>query len=202
MVRQTRRDAPSRAAERLGDWSYEISDTKLARETRAGTILQLGLYSEMLGRAQGARPGTFPRRHAGRDEPVHTFRVDDYAAYFRLVRGQMIETVRSDATATIAAEYYPGARRALRDLSVVAGLSSTSGGRTTISRSSPASRARSGASSRRDGRDADGLAQLPLPITFKPQRGSAESYERVREQARLQLESRDKTPPLHELLAD
>src|SRR6185437_2790761 len=36
----------------LGAWSYEVSDTKLARETRAGTILQLGLYSEMLTTAQ------------------------------------------------------------------------------------------------------------------------------------------------------
>src|ERR1700722_5834656 len=36
----------------LGTWSYEIADTKLARETRAGTMLQLGLYSEMLGVAQ------------------------------------------------------------------------------------------------------------------------------------------------------
>ena len=43
----------------LGAWSYEIADTKLARETRAGTILQLGLYSEMLAVAQGARPEQF-----------------------------------------------------------------------------------------------------------------------------------------------
>ena len=28
----------------LGAWSYEVADTKLAQETRAGTILQLSLY--------------------------------------------------------------------------------------------------------------------------------------------------------------
>jgi hypothetical protein len=33
----------------LGNWSYEVIDTKLARETRSGTILQLCLYSELLG---------------------------------------------------------------------------------------------------------------------------------------------------------
>jgi len=33
----------------LGPWSYEVVDTKLAKETRGGTILQLGLYSELLG---------------------------------------------------------------------------------------------------------------------------------------------------------
>jgi hypothetical protein len=38
-------DAPSA----LGGWSYQVADTKLARETRAGTILQLGLYSELGG---------------------------------------------------------------------------------------------------------------------------------------------------------
>src|SRR5262249_51676484 len=32
----------------LGAWGYEVADTKLARETRAGTILQLGLYCDML----------------------------------------------------------------------------------------------------------------------------------------------------------
>jgi len=45
------------------------------------------------------------------------------------------------------------------------------------------------------------LAQLPIPITFKPKRGSASTYERVREQARLQVASRDRIPPLHELLS-
>ena len=32
----------------LGDWSYEVTDTKLARETRAGTIVQLSVYSKYL----------------------------------------------------------------------------------------------------------------------------------------------------------
>ena len=37
----------------LGEWSYEVIDTKLARETRGGTILQLSLYSDLVGAAQG-----------------------------------------------------------------------------------------------------------------------------------------------------
>src|SRR6202044_3275487 len=32
----------------LGPWSYEIIDTKLARETKGGTVLQLCLYAELL----------------------------------------------------------------------------------------------------------------------------------------------------------
>lgn len=37
---------------RLGDWSYEAYDCKLARETKAATILQLSLYSHLVEAAQ------------------------------------------------------------------------------------------------------------------------------------------------------
>ena len=40
----------------LVGWSYEVIDTKLARETRSGTILQLSLYSDLLGSVQGVSP--------------------------------------------------------------------------------------------------------------------------------------------------
>ena len=32
----------------LGAWSYEAVDTKLARETKGGTVLQLCLYSDLI----------------------------------------------------------------------------------------------------------------------------------------------------------
>ena len=184
----------------LGDWSYEISDTKLARKTRAGTILQLGLYSEMLAAAQGARPERF---HVVTPDPValvHTYRVDDYAAYFRLVRGKMIETVAL-GYGRVAGENYPepvehcetcqwrtdcsATRRKDDHLSLVAGITRTQR-RELETRSIDTLTT---------------LATLAMPLTFKPKRGSPETYLRVREQARLQVESRDKTPPLHELLA-
>lgn len=34
------------------------------------------------------------------------------------------------------------------------------------------------------------LANMPLPLQWKPERGSAHSYERIREKARLQVEAR------------
>src|SRR5258708_35842546 len=37
-------------------WSYEVLDTKLARETKAATVLQLSLYSQLLEHAQGCAP--------------------------------------------------------------------------------------------------------------------------------------------------
>ena len=40
----------------LSAWSYEPIDTKLARETKAGTILQLCLYADLLAAMQGLPP--------------------------------------------------------------------------------------------------------------------------------------------------
>ena len=184
-------------ASALGGWSYEIVDTKLARETRAGTILQLGLYSEMLAVAQGARPEFF---HVVTPEMTHDYRVDDYAAYFRLVRAQMLATVAQDYNA-VADNNYPdpvehcdicqweqdcsARRRADDHLSLVAGIS-------RVQRRELQSRETGTLTS---------LASLPLPLAFKPKRGGAETYVRVREQARLQLASRGLAKPVHELLA-
>ena len=45
-------DAPSA----LGRWSYEAVDAKPARETKAGAVLQLCLYSDLLAQVQGVAP--------------------------------------------------------------------------------------------------------------------------------------------------
>ncbi|MEP6730299.1 MAG: TM0106 family RecB-like putative nuclease, partial [bacterium] len=180
----------------IGAWSYEVADTKLARETRAGTILQLGLYSEMLAAAQGAPPEHF---FVVTPDETTAYRVDDYAAYFRLIRGQMLATVEQDYD-VVAATNYPEPvdlcevcpwlpecakkRRADDHLSLVAGITRTQR-RELESRSIDTLTT---------------LAGIPLPLAFKPRRGSADTYQRVREQARLQLVSRGTTPPLHELL--
>jgi uncharacterized protein len=187
-------------ASRFGDWSYEIADTKLARDTRSGTIIQLGLYSEMLMAAQGASPGHFHVVTPDPLAPVRTYRVDDYAAYVRLIRRRMLDAVALGAEA-LAAENYPepvahceichwfGAcadkRRADDHLSLVAGITRVQRRELEAQRLSTLT----------------ALAALPVPLPFKPKRGSREAYARVREQARLQLESRGKVPPLYELLA-
>lgn len=41
---------------RLGDWHYEVADTKLARSTKAYFLLQLCCYSDLLEKIQGVRP--------------------------------------------------------------------------------------------------------------------------------------------------
>ena len=184
---------------KLGAWSYEIADTKLSRETRAGTMLQLGLYSEMLADAQGLRPEHFYVVTPDPFTPIHTFRVDDYAAYFRLIRARLLETVALGHDG-ISAAHYPdpvdhceicqwivecaARRRADDHLSLVAGI-------TRLQRRELESRAVTTLSN---------LAALPLPLAFKPKRGSIETFVRVREQARVQHASRGVIPPIHELL--
>ena len=73
---------------RFGAWSYEVIDTKLARETKGNTVLQLSLYSDLLAAMQGVRAGIRLRRDAGDGFAPEAYRFADYAAYYRQVRTQ------------------------------------------------------------------------------------------------------------------
>jgi uncharacterized protein len=182
----------------LGAWSYEALDTKLARETKAGAILQLCLYSELLGEIQGRLPEQMhvvPRRP---DFPLESHRVQDYLAYYRLVRRRLeaaVDARDGDRSATYpepvphceVCRWFPRCdrqRRADDHLSLVAGISRLQTRELKL-------------------RKVDRLASLavePLPIAWKPARGSKEGYGRVREQARVQLTGRAERRHLHELL--
>jgi len=84
----------------LGAWSYEPVDTKLARETRAGTILQICTYCEMLAAMQGVEPARF---HVVTPTKEEAYRTADFAAYFRLIRSHL----RSAVTEVPAPRTYP-----------------------------------------------------------------------------------------------
>src|SRR5262249_40179520 len=72
-------------------WSYEVQDTKLARETKAGTILQLSVYSELLGLAQGGNPESMWVVTPNAGFTSERYRVAEYAAYFRYVKRGMLQ---------------------------------------------------------------------------------------------------------------
>jgi len=82
----------------LGDFSYEVVDTKLARSSRAKFLVQLCLYSDMLARVQGVMP---QHMHVvlgdGRKE---TFLVDDYLRYFRRLQTRFLQWVELPERAT------------------------------------------------------------------------------------------------------
>src|SRR5215472_4650808 len=74
-------------------WSYEVADTKLARETKATTILQLSLYSELLEKIQGTPLEFLWVVPPGEGFKGERYRVSDYAAYYRYVKARLIEAV-------------------------------------------------------------------------------------------------------------
>jgi uncharacterized protein len=69
------------ASPRFGEWSYEVTDTKLARRAKPEFLVQLCLYSQLLGGLQGRVPeqmhvvlGSSERR---------SYRMDEFSAFYR-----------------------------------------------------------------------------------------------------------------------
>lgn len=175
-------------------WSYEIQDTKLARETKGATILQLSLYSELLEKTQGCAPEWMWVIPPGKDFVGEAYRVEEYAAYYRYVQARLLGAVNHDA----GQKTYPepvdhcyvcrwfrdcdGRRRGDDHLSLVAGI-------------------------RRQQRDQlaawdvptmTQLAAMPIPLKRRPLHGSREGMERLREQARVQVAGRTEQKLKHE----
>jgi len=180
----------------FGNWSYEVVDTKLARETRGGTILQLCLYSELLAELQGVVPDRMHVVTPRQGFQPETFRVHDFLAYYRFVKLRLQNAVRGlEILGTYPepveqceiCQWWPRCndRRRMDDhLSFVAGISKLQIGElrtwdvTTLA----------------------SLAAMPLPLNRRPERGSPDGYVKVREQARLQFDYRTTKKPVHELL--
>ena len=175
----------------LAAWSYEPFDTKLARETKAGTILQFCVYAYLLENAQGVRPGSMHVVTPATGFEPTSYRVDDYGAYFRLLKRGIDQFLAGPG------ETYPelvshcdycawwsaceARRRGDDHLCYVAGIS---GAQIKSLRALGIER----------------LAQLAVldPVPAPPQ-GSREALERARDQARLQVVGRERQEPVHEL---
>jgi len=65
----------------LGPFSYEATDTKLARHPRVKHLVQLGVYSSLLASKQGAPPDQ--SQLVLGDNRIATFFVSDFASYVR-----------------------------------------------------------------------------------------------------------------------
>lgn len=96
---------------KFGDWSYEVADTKLTRNTKAGTILQLCLYSDLLAQAQGSQPETMsvikPGAKPGVQFDTEPYRFDDFAAYYRFVKQQLESTIDSEPDESVYPDPVP-----------------------------------------------------------------------------------------------
>lgn len=180
----------------LGQWSYEAHDTKLTRETKGGTILQLSAYSHMLAAMQGVVPDAF---HVVTPVATERYVVSEFAAYYRLVR-RMLDAELAKGHELIIADHYPEpvdgcqmcawearceARRRKDDhLSYIAGSSRTH--RVELTGQGVATLA--------------AAAQMAVPVPFKPTRGARETYDRLGNQARVQHQQRTELRPIVEQL--
>jgi uncharacterized protein len=80
-------DRPSK----LGAYSYEVADAKLARKAKAAAVLQCCVYSEQVAAVQGVEPEHITLILG--DGTEEELRLKDYAAYYRSVKRQFEETV-------------------------------------------------------------------------------------------------------------
>lgn len=202
--------AAGEPASALGAWHYEVADTKLARHVKAGAVLQICSYVDQLERLQRCRPELLHVALGGSARETVSLRVDDYMAYYRRVKADFLAA--ADETAVGPAAYPPAKtypepvehcdvcrwwadcsdrRRAVDDLSLVAGISRRQ-----------CRGLKDGGPGTRPGRIATrrGLAALDMAELPKLDWSSRPALERVREQARIQVEGEDRGEVLWELL--
>jgi predicted RecB family nuclease len=84
----------------LGDYSYEVADTKLARTAKPKHVVQLCVYSEMISREQGVRP-THAHVVLGDGSQVK-LRLHDYLYYCNRARDRFELFVSGSERVTIA----------------------------------------------------------------------------------------------------
>ncbi|MEP7369697.1 MAG: recombinase B, partial [Dermatophilaceae bacterium] len=75
----------------LGDWSYDIADTKLARRLKVPALLQMATYAERLAELQGVHP-EFLTVVTG-DGVERPWRLADVASYARRARSRLRRAV-------------------------------------------------------------------------------------------------------------
>lgn len=90
-------DRPSK----LGNFSYEVIDTKLSKQEKVTHIIQLCLYSELLCDIQGELP---ERIHiVTGDSRLRSFRLHDYLPYYRRLKADFLTAAQDHS----ASELYP-----------------------------------------------------------------------------------------------
>lgn len=82
----------------LGPFSYEVVDTKLARSVRTKFVVQLAFYSDCLTHAQGISPAMMHVVLGDRREV--SLRFADYAKYVAQLRRRFDERIRAGAQST------------------------------------------------------------------------------------------------------
>jgi uncharacterized protein len=178
---------------KLGNWSYEVQDTKLAQNTKATALLQLCLYADLLAKLQGVEPDKIYVVKPGDDFPTEAYRYAEFSAYHRMVKKKLEQTIAGGEQNTypdpvehcnICRWWQVCDKRRHDDdhLSLVAGIRSLhiveleKQKITTLEQFAKADKIE------------------------KPERGNKETFERKHQQAKVQLDGRNQKSYLHKLL--
>jgi predicted RecB family nuclease len=86
----------------LGNFSYEVIDTKLSKQEKVTHIIQLCLYSELLGDIQGKLPEKI--HVVTGDSRLRSFRLNDYLSYYRRLTADFREAIDSDSLSKLYPE--------------------------------------------------------------------------------------------------
>lgn len=180
----------------LGSWSYEIEDTKLSQNTRAGTVLQLCLYTDLITALQGFTPTEMHVVKPGEGFPKESFLYTDFQAYYRLVRHNFTHTM----TETSPPATYPNpvshcdiCRWSMEcdskwhkddHLCLIAGIRSL----------------HIGELQRQGIQKLEQFAEEKTALREKPERGNEETFAKAHAQARIQLKGRKEDKLVYEFL--
>ncbi len=171
-------------ASALGDFHYEVADTKLSASAKPGHLIQLCAYAEMLEAVQGRRP-----------EHVHvvlrggvrqTFRTDDYFFAYRRIKRAFLHTMSafggSPPEPDLGGDWDAWTSEARRWLEASDHLALVAGIRTDQIRKFHALGVRT-------------MADLAAIGAARVRGISGASFDRLRVQSRLQIASRGKDVP-------
>lgn len=180
---------------RFGNYSYEVEDTKLSLHTKAGTILQLCLYTDLLAEIQGSIPEKMYVVKPGKDFPTESYRFREFHAYYRLIKGKFEDWLSSDRTETYpipvercdTCRWWRQCDRQRRDddhLSLVAGLQN----------------AHLKELESQEIKTLEQYAREKTPFRKKPEKGNPETYKKLHGQCKVQLKGREEDRMVYELL--
>lgn len=177
----------------LGDWSYEVQDTKLALETRPGAMLQLCLYAELVESIQGKPVEKIHVVKPGAPFTIDSYRVDDFRAYYNLIKNDLVKAAHTTPPT------YP---RPVDHCSICAWWQRCSKQRRDDDHLSLVAGIRTAQIDELEKQEIHKLETFAKAKKLeKPDRGSLKSLEKKKDQAVIQLEGREENTLKHRLLA-
>ena len=181
---------------KFGEYAYEVEDTKLAQVTKAGTVLQLCLYTDLLSGLQETTPHQMHVVKPGESFPKESFFFSNFKSYYALIKRQFEQVISNDPESTyplpvskcdICRWWKHCDKQWHKDdhLSLIAGL-------------------RNLHFKELESQNFSTLEQYALedqPLRKRPQKGNPETYKKLHGQAKIQFRGRRQKKMVYDLLS-